>query len=118
MSTPEDNNVAWRLYSESDKGARNQIMYSMPTTPGENEPNSYPVESEATRNQAEILVWIIRFTAASYLIFTLYTLLQNDEIRLHVLHGSIRFLHSCARLLGGWAIQTEALYNNYVDTLH
>ena len=81
-----------------------------------------PVASESERKGPDLhlkyIIWFIRLAAASYIAGMLWTIWQEDEVRLHVLHTWIRALQSMARTLGIWAIQAEAAYNEVADLLH
>lgn len=43
---------------------------------------------------------------------------DEDQIRLHVLDTLVKILQAIARLAGGWAIECENAYNQYVNVLH
>lgn len=90
----------------------------MSGTPTPDEPNAHQDEQPDTKLSPQLLIWAIRFLTIAYLATVMYNLLSEDEIRLHLLHGTVRLLQSLARLFGGWALLVENHYNEYVGTLH
>ena len=90
----------------------------MSGTPEETERDARQDEPTHSIFSPELLTWTIRLLTVAYISFALFQLLSDDEVRLHVLHGIIRVLQSTARLLGGWALNVESHYNDYVNTLH
>lgn len=93
-------------------------MYPLSGSSGENEHNAPKPEPEVEVTPGELFVWFLRFATVGYTIGFLSRLWADDEIRLHVLHASVRVLQTTARIVGGWALKTEKSYNEYVNTLH
>jgi hypothetical protein len=87
-------------------------------TPEEAESNAHSNEPTHSVFSPQLLTWGIRLLTVAYISFALYQLLADDEVRLHLLHAAIRTLQTTARLFGGWALNVESHYNEYVNTLH
>lgn len=85
---------------------------------GEAEP--IPPEPERTFEDIyiEAAIWIVRLGAIIYLLSLFTVLLNDDEVRLHILHSMMRIFQTLARTFGSWALQTENAYNEYVSILH
>jgi hypothetical protein len=114
----EDRDVTWRLGSSSYKEDGSDSMYSMSSTPGENESIPSNFQSKVEDSAGEYVVWIIRFAIISYMFGIATRLWSDEETRLRLMHLSIRMFQNIARLFGGWALEAEKSYNQYVESLH
>lgn len=82
---------------------------------GQNESLSSEDAREDQNTLVEPFLWTLQFITVTYLFYRMWT---DDEIRLHVLHAITRILQTLARVLGGWALEFEQAYNEYVKSLH
>lgn len=114
----EGTDVAWRFDSRSDEEDWSQVLYSVSGPSGEDEYSPPEHKQEDQGLSGEAVTWIIRIGTVGYFAFFVGRIITDEEIRLHMMHFSIRMLQSAARLLGGWALKTEKSYNEYVNTLH
>ena len=112
------NDVIRRLGGRNNEEDWSQTVYPLPGTPGEDEYNAPRSQPENEINPGELFSWFIRFATIGYLAGIAARLLSDDEIRLHLMHFSIRMLQATARIVGWWALKTEKQYNEYVNTLH
>src|SRR5215469_4764518 len=109
----ESTNATWRYDCPGNTEAGYSFVHSLQSPSGENEPTTSETESTSPTVSPEIWFWIIRLAAIGYVTGLLIQLWQEDEVRLHLLHGSIKLLQASARLFGGWALHIEHLYNQY-----
>lgn len=107
-----------RLGSRDYQEDRSKTVYPLPGSPGEDESVSPESRRETEVHPFELFIWFVRVAAVGYFAFVLYQLWGDTEIRLHFLHFTTRLLQSSARTIGGWGIQTEQLYGEFVDSLH
>lgn len=90
----------------------------MPDQAGENE-SVAPADSGAHPNTTfHTFVWFVRIAACAYLIGIVWTVWQEDEAKLYILHSWIKMLQGMARVLGTWALEAEAAYNEVASLLH
>ena len=118
----ENDNVARRLGSPNHYESGDKIMYSMPESASGNEPISSNEEEQdkgfLLRQAPAIATLSAAFFASIIVSIIISRMWDEDEIKLHLLDILIRFLQSIARLCGGWAIECEKTYNDYVNALH
>lgn len=93
-------------------------MYSMQGSTGENEPVSSEDEGTTKDFVVEPFLWALQFFTVSYLVYTMFSMLSEDEVRLRILHAITKVLQGLARIIGSWALEFENSYNEYVDSLH
>lgn len=93
-------------------------MYPLSGPSSEDESVPPNMEREDQISSGELFVWIVRLATVGYTVGFMARLWSDDEIRLHMMHASIRLCQSVARVFGHWALQTEKLYNEYVNSLH
>ena len=93
-------------------------MYPLSGPAGENEYDASEPEPEVQVAPGEFLTWFVRLATVGYLAGLTVRIVSDEEIRLRLMHLSIRLLQTTARVFGGWALKTEKNYNEYVDTLH
>lgn len=85
----------------------------------ENEPVAPEDKGEDQDFTFKSFVWFLRFAIVAYLAWGAYFVwINDDELRLRFLHQWIRALHNMARILGTWALQAEAAYNETAALLH
>ena len=114
----EVSNASRRFRSSGDQEDRSQAVYPMPSTPGEDEQRPPDFEPETQDHLYELLIWFVRFTTIGYTTIVMARILSDEEVRLQLMHASIRMFQTMARIFGGWALKTEKAYNEYVETLH
>ena len=118
----EKNNASRRLGSESDNLDGSETMYSVPTEAGKTESTSpeHQGESEGLlyNYTATIATLSAAFLGTIIVSIIVSRMWDEDEIKLHVLDALIKLLQGIARLCGGWALQCENTYNEYVKALH
>lgn len=93
-------------------------MHPLSGPPAEDEQSPHDNKQEAQVSVAELLIWFVRLTAIGYALGLVTRLLSEDEIRLQLMFNLIRLFQSVARTVGGWALETEKAYNEYVESLH
>jgi len=118
MTERKEEDASRRLGSGQDNETRYERMYSVQGEAGEDESVSPEDEGTYPYLSLQPLIWFIRLAAITYLALLVYNLWYDDEIRLHVLHATIRVMRAIARTAGEWALECEQSYNEYVDTLH
>lgn len=62
--------------------------------------------------------WAIRIFVLAYIGGMCWALLKDEQLRIHVLHKTIKVLHFVATAIGVWALQAEQAYNDTVSNLH
>lgn len=90
-------------------------MYPMQGPSGEDEyspPESLGQNLEGAKEVFD------RIVVVGYGLFVAYKVFKQDEVRLQVLHTTIRICQKVASLFGRWAIRTENNYNEITETLH
>lgn len=96
-------------------------MHSVPSSPGEDESGSPESQREDSVNVEELWetfwIWYVRSLVVGSMVLTLIRLLQNNEVRLQVLHRSTRLFGDIARVFGSWAIQSEKAYYDVADSI-
>jgi len=92
-------------------------MYSLPGSPGEDESGTPEPEPEATVDFEELWTWYVRAVILGSMAVTLYRMMSDDDIRLHVLHGLSRLLGNVARTFGSLALKSEREYYKIVDSI-
>jgi uncharacterized membrane protein YqjE len=90
----------------------------MQSSSGEIEPVSSTSEGKLQDLYVEAAIWLIRLGAIIYLLSLVTVLMNDDELRLYILHALTRIFQTLARTFGLWALELEQSYNEYVSTLH
>jgi hypothetical protein len=62
--------------------------------------------------------WLLGVSTVGVLSYAMFSMWDDEEIRLHVLHTLVKLLQAVARVIGMWAIEFERAYNEAVDVLH
>lgn len=115
---PQEVSNARRLGSRDYKEDRSHTVHPLSGPPAEDEPNAPELHPEVEVDIQQFVIWSVRLAAVGYFTVLLYGLWNDTEIRLHLLHLTTRFLQSSARTIGGWGLQAESLYGEFVDSLH
>jgi len=92
-------------------------VYPLPGSSGEDEPNASEPEPESAVDLEELWTWYVRVVIVGSMALTLYRMMNDTEIRLHVLHAISRVLGNTARLFGGLALKAEKTYYEVVDSI-
>jgi hypothetical protein len=92
-------------------------MYSMPAEAAENEPDAPKHQRENPNFHLQSYLWAVG-TLTILLIYTVWKFSSSEEYQLKTLHTLVKLLQYMARLMGAWALNAEARYNQVVDTLH
>jgi len=92
-------------------------MYPLPGPSAEDEPGSPESQPESSVDLEELWTWYIRAVILGSMVVTLYRMMNDDDIRLHVLHGLSRLLGNVARTFGSLALKSEKEYYKIVDRI-
>jgi hypothetical protein len=92
-------------------------MYSLPGPSGEDEPSTPEPEPESTVDLEELWTWYVRAVVLGSMAVTLYRMMSDDDIRLHVFHGASRLLGRIAFLFGAASLASEKAYYKIVDRI-
>lgn len=118
----ENENVARRFGSQNHHEYRSEAMHSMSEPTGEIEPTPSEREAEAQgflhNYTAAVATLSATFAATIIISIIVARMWDEDQIKLHVLDYMIKMLQAIARLCGGWALECERTYNEYVNALH
>lgn len=93
-------------------------MYPLQGEAKPDEPVALRPSSEDQEHAKQALIRVIRILLIAYLVMSMAYIWDEEEVRLHVWHTTIKVLQNTARLLGSWAIEVENKYNEHVKTLH
>ena len=118
----ENDNASRRLGSEDNEQRGSERMRPMPEEAGNYEPISTESEGQSEevflRGAATIATLGAAFFGTIIVSIVVSRMWNEDDIKLHVLDALIKILQGIARLCGGWALQCEHTYNEYVNALH
>lgn len=94
----------------------------MPNQAGETEPIPHQPERESEEvlpNYATIIA-VLGATLVGTIIISLVVsrMWDEDEIKLHILHGGMKFFQSIARTAGVMALECETAYYEHANVLH
>jgi len=88
---------------------------------GENEPSTVEYDEQTQVSFEELWetfwTWYFRSLVVGSMIVTVVRVLQNDDVRLMVLHRATQVLGDIARTFGTWAIQTEKAYYDVAESI-
>lgn len=62
--------------------------------------------------------FVIAFVWTLVLGWVILRLLSEDEVRMHILHRTVKVLHKLTSTLGVMALMAEKEYNDIVSTMH
>jgi len=92
-------------------------MYSLPGPAGEDESGASEPEPESTVALEELWTWYVRAVILGSMAVTLYRMMSDDDIRLHIFHGLSRLLGHVAHTFGSLALKSEREYYKIVDSI-
>jgi hypothetical protein len=92
-------------------------MYSLPGPSGEDESSTPDVEPEGPVDLEELWTWYVRAVILGSMAVTLYRMISDDDIRLHVFHGASRLLGRIAFVFGAASLASEKAYYKIVDRI-
>jgi hypothetical protein len=92
-------------------------MYPLPDPSSEAEQSAREHPEHTWEVVSQAVIALIGLAGSALIVRRLLSS-DDDELQLHVLHGTIRVLHSMARFFGTAALNAENTYNDYVETLH
>jgi len=88
---------------------------------GEDEPSTAEHDGQTQVSVEELWetfwTWYFRSLVVGSMVLTVVRLMQNEDVRLLVLHRATRVLGDIARTFGSWAIQTEKAYYDVAQSI-
>jgi hypothetical protein len=97
-------------------------MHTVPEETSGDESGAHDDEAEGQgflfHYSTAVGVFTATFFATIIISILISRMWNEDEIKLHVLDALMRLFQAIARLSGGWALECERTYNEYVNALH